>query len=87
MRNFYKNERARKYTVTEVQSTIIEFLKVKGVEVNLSDISDQVFKKHGIRFGNMSDVMAKLHKADKRIRRGTLRGFSKYVEYNEGGSK
>jgi uncharacterized protein YegJ (DUF2314 family) len=65
----------------EIQPAIIEFMrqKGKGVEVSHEEISDYIYEKFGIRFGEINHVMWGLRKDDKRVVKGK-RGYSKLVE-------
>ncbi|AQX56033.1 hypothetical protein [Priestia flexa] len=66
------------YTKEQIQPAIVEFIQQKGGEVSHEDISDFVFAKFGIRFGNFSDVMAGVRDFDKRVVKGR-RGYSKLI--------
>lgn len=79
-KNIYLNGR-RTVEKEEIQSAIIEFMRKKGegVDVSHEEISDFIFKKFGILYGEINHVMWVLRRDDKRVVKGK-RGYSKLVE-------
>ncbi|MBL4951317.1 hypothetical protein JK635_03555 [Neobacillus sp. YIM B02564] len=79
-KNEYLNGRPNVGKV-EIQPAIIEFMRQKGegVEVSHEEISDFIYNKFGIRFGEINHVMWGLRRDDSRVVKGK-RGYSKLVE-------
>lgn len=78
--------KGRNLVTSEVQNTIIEFLKAKGGNVHISEVNEHLLQsKHGVKYENISEVMTNLRKQHRNVIKGDKRGFNKYVEYNEGG--
>lgn len=84
-KNFYTKGQA--FHSEEIKRGIISFMKEKGGEVSHQDISDFIFNKWGIRFGEIHYVMWNLRKEDSRVVRGQQRGYSKLIEAEGGEAK
>ncbi|MFE4047231.1 hypothetical protein [Priestia sp. YIM B13490] len=69
----------KRYGKEEIQPAIVEFMKQKGGEVSHEEVSDFIFNRFGIRFGEINHVMWQLRKDDSRVVKGK-RGYSKVVE-------
>jgi len=70
----------KNYHREDIQRAIIEFMRQKGGEVHNEEISDFIFNKFGIRFGEINHVMWRLRKDDNRVIKGSKKGYSKLVE-------
>ncbi|MDP9742856.1 UNVERIFIED_ORG: hypothetical protein QFZ59_004686 [Bacillus sp. B2I3] len=68
-----------RFTKEQIRPAIIGFMRRKGGEVSNEEISDFVFDKFGLRFGQMPSVMNGLRKDDNRVIL-TRNGYSMFVE-------
>jgi len=76
-KNIYTD--GKRYGKEEIHPVIVEFMKQKGGEVSHKDISDFIFNRFGIRFGEIHHVMWKLRQNDSRVIKGRP-GYSRVVE-------
>ena len=75
-RNIYTD--GKHYGKEEIHPAIVEFMRQKAGEVSHQDISDFIFNRFGIHFGEIHHVMWKLRQNDSRVIKGRP-GYSNVV--------
>ncbi|MFF2291027.1 hypothetical protein [Peribacillus butanolivorans] len=71
--------KSKEYDKKEIQRGIVSFMRERGNEVSNEEVSDFIFNKWGIRFGQISHVMNRLREDDERVIRSEKLGYSKLI--------